>query len=172
MHHFSDSTAVLVPTRNAVVSHAQQLQRLNASPVTEKEREEKRKIKKHRKTKDCRIDHKEKMITITKKASIPGTVAFRELAESHRLYPDYKIVYRTVRTSSRRAITSALTVEKMDEYIRVYYPGDTVRKNTFDTMNRLSKLYSNPLAFMRKWFRNDYPEYWEKAESDKQTENA
>lgn len=126
--------------------------------------EEKKKSKKTRKTKECRVDHTEKTITITKKASIPGTEAFKELAESHTLYPDYKIVYRTARTSESRAITNNLTVEKMKEYIDIFHPSDEARKNAFATMSRVSKLYPNPLSFMRKWFRSEYPQYWKYAE--------
>lgn len=127
---------------------------------TSEEKKEEKKTKKTRKTKDCRVDHKERKITITKKASIPGTEAFKELAKAHKLYPDYEIVYRTARTSESRAITNNLTVKKMKEYIDIFYPNDKVRKNTLNTMNRLSKLYPNPLSFMRKWFRSEYPQYW------------
>ena len=123
-------------------------------------KDEKAKPKKTRKTNDCRVDHKERKIIITKKASIPGTEAFKELAKAHRLYPDYEIVYRTARTSESRAITNNLTVEKMEEYINIFHPNDEARKNTLNTMNRVSKLYPNPLSFMRKWFRSEYPQYW------------
>lgn len=141
--------------------------------ASDKKQEEKAKPKKTRKTNDCRVDHKEKKITITKKASIPGTEAFKELAKAHKLYPDYEIVYRTARTSESRAITNNLTVEKMEEYIDIFHQDDEVRKNTFDTMNRVSKLYPNPLSFMRKWFRSEYPQYWTDAEElNKKAANA
>ena len=141
--------------------------------TSEEKKEEKAKPKKTRKTKDCRVDHKERKITITKKASIPGTEAFKELAKAHKLYPDYEIVYRTARTSESRAITNNLTVEKMEEYIDIFYPNDEARKNALNTMKRVSKLYPNPLSFMRKWFRSEYPQYWTYMEElNKQAANA
>lgn len=143
------------------------------SSSEEQKEEKKAKPKKHRKTNHCREDHDSKQLIVTKETSKPGTAAFNELMEKRKLYPDYTIVYRTARKSEDRSITNGLTVENMRKYIEIKHPNDTVRLNTFDTQKKLSALYSSPITYMRRWFRANYPQYWEDAKLDnKKAANA
>ena len=137
-----------------------------AAPADER-KEEKAKPKKHRKTTHCQENHREKQLIVTKKTSIPGSDAFNELMDKRKLYPDYTIVYRTARKSENRSITNGLTVENMRKYIEIKHPNDAVRLDTFDTQKNLSELYSSPITYMRRWFRANYPQYWEDAKHDK-----
>lgn len=144
-----------------------------SSASEDKKEETKTKPKKHRKTNHCQENHKDKQLIVTKKTTIPGSDAFNELMEKRKLYPDYTIVYRTARKSEDRSITNGLTVENMRKYIEIKHPNDVARLNTFDTQKKLSALYSSPITYMRRWFRANYPKYWEDAKSDnKKTANA
>ena len=143
------------------------------STSEEKKEETKTKTKKHRKTNHCREDHENKQLIVTKETSKPGTAAFNELMEKRKLYPDYTIVYRTAKSSESRSITNALTVENMRKYIEIKYPKDAARLAIFDTQEKLSALYSSPITYMRRWFRANYPKYWEDAKPDnKKAANA
>ena len=137
-----------------------------AAPADEK-KEEKAKPKKHRKTNHCQENHKDRQLIVTKKTSIPGTDAFNELMDKRKLYPDYTIVYRTARKSENRSITNGLTVKNMRKYIEIKHPDDTARLDIFDTQKKLSELYSSSITYMRRWFRANYPQYWEDAKHDK-----
>ena len=137
-----------------------------AAPADEK-KEEKAKPKKHRKTTHCREDHEKKQLIVTKETTKPGTAAFNELMDKRKLYPDYTIVYRTARKSENRSITNGLTVENMRKYIEIKHPNDEARLGIFDTQKNLSELYSSPITYMRRWFRANYPRYWEDAKHDK-----
>jgi len=138
-----------------------------AAPADEKKQEEKKKPKKHRKTNHCREDHEKKQLIVTKETTKPGTAAFNELMDKRKLYPDYTIVYRTARKSENRSITNGLTVENMRKYIEIKHPNDEARLGIFDTQKNLSELYSSPITYMRRWFRANYPQYWEDAKHDK-----
>lgn len=146
---------------------------VQSSTSKEKKEEKKTKPKKHRKTNHCREDHDSKQLIVTKETSKPGTAAFNELMEKRKLYPDYTIVYRTARKSEDRSITNGLTVENMRKYIEIKHPNDAVRLAIFDTQKKLSALYSSPITYMRRWFRANYPKYWEDAKPDnKKAANA
>ena len=138
-----------------------------AAPVDEAKQEEKKKPKKHRKTNHCREDHEKKQLIVTKETTKPGTAAFNELMDKRKLYPDYSVVYRTTRKSENRSITNGLTVKNMRKYIEIKHPDDTARLDIFDTQKNLSELYSSPITYMRRWFRANYPQYWEDAKHDK-----
>ena len=85
----------------------------NDDAVVENEKQkEKAKATKRRKTVECRVDHANKQLIVTKKTSIPGTPAFAELVQQRAVYPDYDIVYRKIASSENRLSVKNLTVGK------------------------------------------------------------
>ena len=146
----------------------------NTDLVTEKEqtpaqtsasekKEEKTKVKKTRKTNHCREDHDNKQLIVTKETSKPGTAAFNELMEKRKLYPDYKIVYRTIKSSDNRLSVKYLTSEKMEQFIKLTTNDNKKSMNEFNLQKQLSELYPVPLTYLRNWFRRNYREYWDNA---------
>lgn len=121
------------------------------------------KTKKHRKTNHCREDHDNKQLIVTKETSKPGTAAFNELMEKRKLYPDYKIVYRTVKSSDNRLSVRNLTAKDMEKFIKLTYNNDKKRMTEFNLQSQLSELYPAPITYLRNWFRRNYREYWENA---------
>ena len=136
----------------------------NTSPVSTndavKVSAEKAKPKKHRKTRHCRENHKDKQLIVTKETSIPGTEAFFELMEKRKLYPDYTILYRTAKPSENRLSVKMLDVENMRKFIELSYPDDDRRLKEFELQSQLSELYPSPITYLRNWFRRNYREYW------------
>ena len=130
---------------------------------------EKTKPKKHRKTRHCRENHKDRQLIVTKATSIPGTEAFNELMEKRKLYPDYTIIYRTAKPSENRLSVKMLDVENMRRFIELSYPDDDRRLKEFDLQSHLSELYPSPITYLRNWFRRNHREYWDGA---KKAENA
>lgn len=131
--------------------------------------EEKKKSKKTRKTVECRVDHEERTLIVTKKTSIPGSPAFKELMQQRALYPDYTIVYRTAKSSENRLSVKGLTIETMEKFIELNYADDKRRMAEFQLQKQLSDLYPVPINYLRNWFRRNCREYWENAKQNKKS---
>lgn len=134
-----------------------------AQTSASEKKEEKTKVKKTRKTNHCREDHDNKQLIVTKETSKPGTAAFNELMEKRKLYPDYKIVYRTIKSSDNRLSVKDLTSEKMEQFIKLTTNDNEKSMNEFNLQKQLSELYPVPLTYLRNWFRRNYREYWDNA---------
>ena len=134
-----------------------------ASAEKKQEDKEQKKTKKTRKTNHCREDHDNKQLIVTKETSKPGTAAFNELMEKRKLYPDYKIVYRTIKSSDNRLSVKDLTSEKMEKFIKLTTNDNKKSMNEFNLQKQLSELYPVPLTYLRNWFRRNYREYWDNA---------
>lgn len=67
------------------------------------------------------IKHANKEIVLTKayakKANIPGTQEFRELAKLHKNYPDYDIVMRTAKVNDSKEVHEGLTIDLIEKII-------------------------------------------------------
>lgn len=67
------------------------------------------------------MKHADKEIVLTKaydkKANIPGTKEFRELAKLHKNYPDYDIVMRTATITADKDTHGGLTIERIEKII-------------------------------------------------------
>ena len=126
-------------------------------------KEETPKTKKTRKTNHCREDHDNKQLIVTKETSKPGTAAFNELMDKRKLYPDYKIVYRTIKSSDNRLSVKDLTSEKMKKFIELTTNNNEKSMNEFKLQKQLSELYPVPLTYLRNWFRRHYRAYWDNA---------
>lgn len=147
-----------ITTENATSN--QQTEQVNQNIVPTQEQQ---KGKKTRKTNHCREDHDNKQLIVTKETSKPGTAAFNELMEKRKLYPDYRIVYRTVNSSENHLSVKGLTEEKMKTFISLSYPNDAKRLNEFNLQKQLSELYPTPITYLRNWFRRNYRAYWDNA---------
>lgn len=134
-----------------------------AQTSASEKKEEKTKDKKTRKTNHCREDHDNKQLIVTKETSKPGTAAFNELMEKRKLYPDYKIVYRTIKSSDNRLSVKDLTSEKMEKFIKLTTNDNEKSMKEFNLQKQLSELYPVPLTYLRNWFRRNYREYWDNA---------
>lgn len=134
-----------------------------AQTSASEKKEEKTKVKKTRKTNHCREDHDNKQLIVTKETSKPGTAAFNELMKKRKLYPDYKIVYRTIKSSDNRLSVKDLTSEKMEKFIRLTTNDNKKSMNEFNLQKQLSELYPVPLTYLRNWFRRHYRAYWDNA---------
>ena len=132
-----------------------------AQPSTSEEKKEE-KTKKTRKTNHCREDHEHKRLIVTKETSKPGTAAFNELMGKRKLYPDYTITYRTANSSDRLSVRD-LSVEDMEQFIKLTYNNDKKRMAEFNLQNQLSELYPAPITYLRNWFRRNYRNYWTNA---------
>ena len=148
---------------------AEQTAQNNDSTVENEKKKEKAKGTNRRKTVECRVDHANKQLIVTKKTSIPGTPAFAELMQQRALYPDYTIVYRTVKSSENRLSVKDLTVKTMEKFIELNYADDKSRMAEFKLQKQLSDLYPVPINYLRNWFRRNCREYWENAKQNKKS---
>ena len=84
-------------------------------------------------TKGYAISHNDKTITLTKayakKANIPGTREFKELANLHKAYPDYDIVMRTATVSDSKEVHDGLTIELMEKIINHHTNSEELKKD-------------------------------------------
>ena len=117
------------------------------------------------------ISHNKKTITLTKtyakKANIPGTKEFRELAQLHKNYPDYDIVMRTATVSDSKEKHEGLTIELMEKIIArqpelkkeyadfVAFWGREVK----DQKNPGKTVIRAPYGKTKSWFLKKIPNY-------------
>jgi hypothetical protein len=126
-------------------------------------------------TKGYAISHNDKTITLTKayakKANIPGTKEFRELANLHKAYPDYDIVMRTANITKDKNTHDGLSIEMIEKIIKrqsnsealmqeydelVKFWGKEVKdKKTGETVIRA------PYGKVKSWFLKKVPNYQE-----------
>ena len=108
------------------------------------------------------IDHANKTITLTKKyaklANTPGTKEFRELANLHKVYPDYNIVMRTAKVSSDKKKHTGLTIARMEYHIK-NIAKDDVALAQFEEVQKYYKGMSGYYGKVRSWFLEKYPNY-------------
>lgn len=163
------STAVQQPaapapadTEMIVTTFTDDKEQAPAAASTPEDKQEEEKKKKTRKTNHCREDHEHKRLIVTKETTKPGTAAFNELMEKRKLYPDYTIAYRTANSSDRLSVRD-LSVEDMEQFIKLTYNNDKKRMAEFKLQKQLSELYRAPISYLRNWFRRNYREYWTNA---------
>lgn len=181
MNTAAQNTTAIVPTNNTLSTVVQQpatsapadtemiettftdnKEQTPADTSTPEDKQEEKKQKKTRKTNHCREDHEHKQLIVTKETSKPGTAAFNELMEKRKLYPDYTITYRTANSSDRLSVRG-LSVEDMEQFIKLTYNNDKKRMAEFKLQKQLSELYRAPITYLRNWFRRNYREYWTNA---------
>ncbi len=108
------------------------------------------------------INHNDGTITITKdyakRASTPGTKAFRELASLHKNYPDYAILRRTAVITADKEKHSGLTLAFMENYIKVIVK-DEKAMTTFIATKDYYKVQKGYYGKMKAWFIKTYPDY-------------
>lgn len=108
------------------------------------------------------INHAEKTITLTKKyaklANTPGTKEFRELANLHKVYPDYDIVMRTAKVSDDKRKHTGLTIARMEYHIK-NIAKDDVALAQFEEVQKYYKGMAGYYGKVRSWFLEKYPNY-------------
>ena len=108
------------------------------------------------------IDHANKTITLTKNyaklANTPGTKEFRELANLHKVYPDYNIVVRTAKISSDKKKHTGLTIARMEYHIK-NIAKDDVALAQFEEVQKYYKGMTGYYGKVKSWFLDKYPTY-------------
>ena len=108
------------------------------------------------------IDHANKTITLTKNyaklANTPGTKEFRELANLHKVYPDYNIVMRTVTPNEDKRKHTGLTIERMEYHIK-NIAKDDVALAQFEEVQKYYKGMTGYYGKVKSWFLDKYPTY-------------
>ena len=101
------------------------------------------------------IDHANKTITLTKNyaklANTPGTKEFRELANLHKVYPDYNIVMRTAKVSSDKKKHTGLTIARMEYHIK-NIAKDDVALAQFEEVQKYYKGMTGYYGKVKSWF--------------------
>ena len=125
------------------------------------------------------IDDKTAQVTkaFQKNSSIFGTDEFKLWREYKAMFPEAKMVTKTIKTNPNKLnITKNMTYENMAAFIREQDDAEAVMAE-FKKQINLSKVKANPYRAVLAWFKqkysdvNDYMDYFEKLAAEKAAEN-
>ena len=114
-----------------------------------------------------RIDHVNRKLvmdrTFAKYAAIAGSEEYKQLQESRRDYPEYKVTTRQIKKNPNKECYKGLTYTFMEDYIMAYEPQATKRDALayFNRLRTISSAHSEPFRYpvIKKWFLERYPEF-------------
>lgn len=107
----------------------------------------------------CKVNMKDRTITLTKafskQAGIYNTDEFRYLKEIRTEFPNFEMVFITVKPSKKTH--KGLTIEWMEQYIENHDNRDEI-KPLFKNIKDASKDMKGYFPIMKKWFFSQFPE--------------
>lgn len=119
--------------------------------------------KPHRNTVDCRVDHLNGKIVMTRKfasaANIFGTPEYKHFCAIRRDNPAYEVSVRKNKQPSDRVSFKGLNYPLMEKHIRVRFTEESPEYKEYQRQKNLSEAYKNPFMYMREWFRKTYPDW-------------
>jgi hypothetical protein len=95
-----------------------------------------------------------------KKAKRANSPEYRELIQTKKDFPTYKLKTRTIKRNTNKECYKGLTYNFMREYIAKHYRSkENIAK--FEELINLSKCHSKKYPTIKKWFLETYPEVTE-----------
>lgn len=115
------------------------------------------------------IDYVEGKIIVSKKflkeASNVGTIAYSELVQIRKDYPDFTIEPRQIAKRENKMTYGKLTYEFMREYIETKADKDQVLVE-FEQVQKLAKFQNAQYVFVKKWFLGLYGDEFKRDENE------
>jgi len=100
--------------------------------------------------------------TFEKNASFPGSAEQKMISEFLTVYGDALVIKRYAAHKVRKGLTFA----KMANYIKQTRDAATMLKR-FESVKLLSRSQKNPYKYVLEWFTDNYPNYSEQPDFDK-----
>ena len=93
--------------------------------------------------------------SFARRASQVGTEEYRVFLKVRRDYPDIKVEKLTRKKGGKK-----LNYDMMKNYIKLQENADTMEKE-FERQKCLSRVQPMPYMYVKKWFDENYPEYYD-----------
>ena len=108
------------------------------------------------------VNHAEGKIILTKefnkRAGIPNTPEYNAMLQLRKDFPTYTATLKTISHKLNKR-TDAVTYDKMIEYITEKHGKDSPELTAFKEAQRRSRNTTAPYIYMKKWFKEQYPDY-------------